>query len=381
VGVTLQCSDSVNISNNTISGNTGAGLEIDGSDAIVVSGNRIGVADNGSSALGNSGFGIHFGSCTPPSLRESPDPANTKVRAKVASSGVNITGDNRIAFNGLYGVALDSGTTGIEIGGNRIYSNGLKNIDLIHSPSAASTERPNDTATPTRLRAEQRPEFPGHQLGDPQRRPHDRLVHPRQHARHLPYRPVREPGSCARRHDAERHRHGHHFERPVSGTITVPNVVEDNFAATATRTTGSPETSEFSVSVAVTPTPALTVTPTSVNFGTINVGSSSSPSTIKLKSTGAAPWVLSSLSKDSCTSGQVMCSASAFICSTNCTTGSPGYATNAECTVNATYAPTAAGTDTTSIAICDNTGTPQFITLTGSAVTPPPPPRLRRRRQ
>ncbi|HYP01141.1 MAG TPA: LamG-like jellyroll fold domain-containing protein, partial [Pyrinomonadaceae bacterium] len=92
---------------NLISGNNGNGINIGNTSNTVVRGNRIGTQADGTSALGNGGFGIYF--------------AANSSGARIGGTGA---GDaNIIAFNGNDGVLVETGTANL-ISGNSIHSNG-----------------------------------------------------------------------------------------------------------------------------------------------------------------------------------------------------------------------------------------------------------------
>src|SRR5205823_10814270 len=97
------------LNTNVISGN-GTGILVEDPPTlgpVTVSGNYIGTATNGTSAMGNSGYGVRSVNGAPRDL--------------------SIL-DNTIAFNGTGGVGI--GGVGDAIRGNAIYSNGGRAIDL-----------------------------------------------------------------------------------------------------------------------------------------------------------------------------------------------------------------------------------------------------------
>lgn len=100
-------------------------------------------------------------------------------------------------------------------------------------------------------------------------------------------------------------------------------------------------------------TPAATVSPSSLTFASQSVGTTSSPQTVTLNSTGTAPVHLSSIA------------ASGDFAETN-TCGS-GAAAGSTCTISVTFTPAATGTLTGTLTITDNaSGSPQTVTLTGT---------------
>lgn len=112
---------------NTISGNGGFGIVIDGSNALnnVVAGNLIGIADQTLAPLGNALGGI--------ALRNG------------AANNLIGTG-NTIAYNGGNGVVLEATSgSGNVIRGNNIYANGGLGIDLGDDGNTPNDDDDNDT--------------------------------------------------------------------------------------------------------------------------------------------------------------------------------------------------------------------------------------------
>ena len=98
---------------NVISGNTGSGLEFNGSTATVMQGNYVGVASDGTTALGNGNHGLEIFNGT-----------NNQIGGTAAGTG-NIIANNASGD----GVLIDAGT-GNTIRGNSIYSNGTATTSL-----------------------------------------------------------------------------------------------------------------------------------------------------------------------------------------------------------------------------------------------------------
>lgn len=110
---------------NVVSGNTGYGIRVTGSGH-TLTGNRIGVAADGASALGNGGQGITF---------------NSSDSNPVFIGGTTPGAGNIIAHNGSQGVRNDWSTRRrVSILGNSIYANGSAGIQL-----GFTSPRPNDT--------------------------------------------------------------------------------------------------------------------------------------------------------------------------------------------------------------------------------------------
>lgn len=105
---------------NLISGNTGAGVTLVNSRGMQILGNRIGVASDGSSPLGNGAPGVVIRACL-----------QTKCGGPLPGEG------NQIAFNTRAGVLVETGTgpglapsQGNRISGNSIHHNAGLSIDL-----------------------------------------------------------------------------------------------------------------------------------------------------------------------------------------------------------------------------------------------------------
>src|SRR5207253_5179751 len=108
---------------NVISGNGGDAIEIgNSSTGNLIQGNFIGTKTDGVSALGNSGNGVAIFTGA----------SNNSIGGMATAAG------NKIAFNTLAGVSIDTGT-GNSILGNSIFSNTGLGIDL--SPAGVN---PND---------------------------------------------------------------------------------------------------------------------------------------------------------------------------------------------------------------------------------------------
>jgi hypothetical protein len=103
--------------------------------------------------------------------------------------------------------------------------------------------------------------------------------------------------------------------------------------------------------------PAVGLAPSSLNFGNQPIGTTSAAKPVTLTNTGTGPLTLNSIV------------ATGDYGETN-TCASP-LAPGAQCTINATFHPTAAGTRTGQITITDNAagGSPQTIALTGVGAT------------
>jgi hypothetical protein len=112
---------------NLISGNTEAGIFVDG-DGNVIAGNYIGTNAAGNAPLGN-GDGIRISASD-----------NNRVGGTAAGAG------NVIAFNTSRGVAVDGVGAGNSVLGNSIFANGEIGIDLAGSADLSNRVTPNDTS-------------------------------------------------------------------------------------------------------------------------------------------------------------------------------------------------------------------------------------------
>ncbi len=111
--------------------------------------------------------------------------------------------------------------------------------------------------------------------------------------------------------------------------------------------------------------PTLGANPGSLTFASTTAGQASTPQNIVLKSLGAEAVTLSSI--------QIAGTNDADFSEIDNCIASPVLPTNHTCTIAVTYAPGVAGTSQAALVITDNAaGSPQAITLSGTAVAPPP---------
>ena len=412
VGISLYCSNSVTIKGSNIVGAMSeAGVGLYDSSGSTISGNYIGVANDGKTALGNTGVGIQIGaggcaarlatgkratSAPSTGFRTLSTGGNTiqsnviafnlnsgiQVQAGAASSGNQIMG-NTITGNGGpatgSGVSIeDNGSVSNTIVDNAIYGNSPKNINLnTVDPTAALL---NDT-------------------GDADTGPNDGLNYPEITAvsqdgtnTTIDFN-MNVPAGAGSYHvqffaNAAPSPGGQSFagsmDVSASGIQAFRTMLVgtyDNISATSTVVAPVPgatagDTSEFSPVVASTRVPGLTVSPSSFNFGNIEAGATSATSTtFTLQSVGLAPYTLHTfLTSGVCgdiSSVPLNCNGTGFICSTDCVYDQampPGSA----CTVTASFAPQTVGPDSLTISLCPITGATQQIQISGSGTLPPP---------
>lgn len=111
--------------------------------------------------------------------------------------------------------------------------------------------------------------------------------------------------------------------------------------------------------------PTLGTAPGALTFASTTTGQSSGPQDIVLKSLGAQSVSLTAI--------QISGANSADFSEVDNCLSSPVLPTNHSCTIAVTYAPTTVGTSEATLFITDNaSGSPQYITLSGTAVAPSP---------
>lgn len=143
------------------------------------------------------------------------------------------------------------------------------------------------------------------------------------------------------------------FTPTASGPRTAAVSVADNAA-------GSPQTVSIS-GIGYVPAPVVSLSPTSLTFASQVVGTTSTAQNVTLSNTGNAPLNITSIA------------ASGDFAQTNKCPSS--LAASSNCTITATFTPTAMGTRTGSISMTDNAGgSPQAVGLTGTGVAAPPNP-------
>ncbi len=406
-GIIASCGADLEVSGNTISGNSGSGIILGGAvGTTTISGNKIGVKDDGT-LLGNTAYGVLLTSSGCPI---GGDVTHTTVATTGVSmpgnfigfngsDGINISGssnnsivgtgdipDNKIFSNGGYGVNITSGVNNA-ITGYLIYGNGgspvAKNINLgfpggtLHNDTGdGDSEGPNDGQN-----------YPDNVVATRNSPAGQTTVSFTLDTLPGLYRidVYSNASSAVPGGDALVGSTGPTFNvvspGPMAGSVVVSGVTADHFSLLATRMQDSEtplETSEFSYPVAnVALVPSVSIAPpTDLNFGPVAVNTDSPQTTITITSNGSAPYTINAINDSSCTSEQTICYGGAFTCINHCAPhtfdlSGPGSA----CQIQVTFHPTAITNYSTTIAICDNAaaGSPsRTITITGSGVTPPP---------
>ncbi|HEV2350470.1 MAG TPA: FG-GAP-like repeat-containing protein [Terriglobia bacterium] len=106
--------------------------------------------------------------------------------------------------------------------------------------------------------------------------------------------------------------------------------------------------------------PFVITSPSSLTFSNQAIGTTSRAQTVTLTNTGSLDLTISSI-----------VSSGDFTQTNNCPVSPATLAANANCTINPTFTPSAAGTRTGSVIITDNApGSPQSVSLSGSGIAP-----------
>jgi len=146
------------------------------------------------------------------------------------------------------------------------------------------------------------------------------------------------------------------FTPTATGTRSASVSITDN-------ATGSPQTITLSGTGTPAPAPVVSLSASSLTFTSQQVGTTSAAQTVTLTNTGNAALSITSIAVTGANSGD-------YAQSNTC--GSSVTANNGTCTINVTFAPTAAGTRTASVTITDSAaGSPHAITFSGTGAASP----------
>jgi hypothetical protein len=141
------------------------------------------------------------------------------------------------------------------------------------------------------------------------------------------------------------------FTPQTTGSLTGDVTLTDN-ATSKTQTVSLSGTGAY---------PTVKLTPSTLAFGSIAVGSSSSPMTSTLTNNGQVSLTITKVALSGANPGEYT--------ETNTCIGT--FAPNATCTITATFSPTKSGAQNASITITDNTSTgSSTLTLTGTGAQP-----------
>ncbi|HEY3971700.1 MAG TPA: choice-of-anchor D domain-containing protein [Candidatus Sulfotelmatobacter sp.] len=108
--------------------------------------------------------------------------------------------------------------------------------------------------------------------------------------------------------------------------------------------------------------PAVTLSNSSLSFGAENAGSSSASQSVVVTNSGSATLAIGSIAVGGVNSSQ-------FSQTNNCPTSPSTLAAGANCTINVTFIPTVAGSDSANVTITDSApGSPQTVSLLGAGI-------------
>ncbi len=112
----------------------------------------------------------------------------------------------------------------------------------------------------------------------------------------------------------------------------------------------------------------IAVTPVSHDFGSVDVGSTSTPQTITINNTGTADLVVSSIALTGTDAAEF------DVATGTCSSLSPTIAAASDCTIEVTLSPTSTGVKSAALSIASNDGdTPNLsVTISGSGQAVPP---------
>jgi hypothetical protein len=145
------------------------------------------------------------------------------------------------------------------------------------------------------------------------------------------------------------------FKPTVAGALAASLSVVDN-------ATGSPQIVVLKGTATAAPI-TVTLSPTSLTFASTTVGATTAAQVVTIKNTGTTAVTLTS---------ETLTGTNATSFVKSATTCTASLAAGASCTVSIEFKPTVAGALTASLSVADNaTGTPQVITLKGTAIAAP----------
>ena len=150
---------------------------------------------------------------------------------------------------------------------------------------------------------------------------------------------------------------------PITGLPSQPSPISEPFA---TNLTIAPAIVTATASQQNSSTPALAWSPSSLTFDSTQTGQSNGPQILTFKNIGTLP---ASFSSASIAGPNAADFSKADLCTPAVVLQPSGM-----CTISITYAPASPGTSQATLTVTDNAaGSPQVISLSGTAVAPPPP--------
>jgi parallel beta-helix repeat protein len=387
-GILAACGTGIEVTNNIIStAYGGTAIEFDavtGGGRLNIVGNKIGVAGDGVTPLGSNSYGVKLRSSSCP-LSASTDGIliQNNVIANGQSDGVLLSGanntnitDNAIYSNGGFGVDIFAGL-GNQILNNTIYGNLAfsqalpKNINLGFAGGPLPNDGGDVDVAPVPNNGQNYP-----LITSAARDVIGNVTTVSFTLDSVPgtYRIDVYGNSSATTEPGGDQILGNTFlavtSGPASGSFTVPGATSDHFSLLATSLSGTGETSEFSPVANVVLAPGVTVSASSIDFGNVAINGDSPPRTVTFASSGNLPYEIGTFGDSTCYGGSI-CYGGPFTCSTTCSDSF--YAPGTSCQFTATFHPTALGSFTGTIAVCDNVAPlSRTISIVGNGVVPPP---------
>ena len=355
-GVDAFCSGYIDLFDNTISSNIGDGLLFTGTDGSQLSGNTV---------MSNGGNGIRFAS-----------PAPTSGCFNYGS--FNSLFGNDIELNGANGILLTGLGTNNQFSYGTISANGIKNISLNGGGATLPNDPGDGDAGPNNQ--QNWPDLTSVVQGAGT----TTIGFTLDASAASQYQVDFYSNSAMGKPGGELYLGSAFVYGATPSTFVYSGGAVSNISATATLPSccsSGGDTSEFSPMKAAITAPTALITPTRTDFGSIEVGKTSAPTSFNVRSIGDQPYVISDILPGSfCLGDQTISAAAAlpsfcygggFTCSTTCQLDTP-YSKNQSCTFTAQFSPIFFGLQSDSICIQDNTSaSPHFIDLQGTG-TPPP---------